>query len=339
MDTVVVNEEWRSAATLSLSMYMISSLGRVKNATTGRISARKPNAGGYYQFSLRSDSGKLTMHYVHRLVAVLFLPRSLGKNVVNHKNHIRNDNRVDNLEWTTQSENVRHANAKSTRAKKVKRIKADGDMDIWPSAVAASTATGLSLSTVKRRLNRKRPANNDFDTWTYVDTEYVPPDDTEEIWKPFTVKSAAIRVSSLGRVELPSGHKTIGKLNAYNYLEVTVAKQKIRVHTLVCAAFLGPRPDGFTSVDHINQDPLDNRLVNLRYATSQQQANNRKTVKPVQQIRSDGTVVATFTTMKEASDVTGVGHSTIVGCCNGRFLTAGGFTWKKDFGLEQLCNE
>jgi len=56
--------------------------------------------------------------YIQRIVAEHFLENNDSKKIqVNHKNKIRNDNRVENLEWVTQSENIKHA--KST--KKVER--------------------------------------------------------------------------------------------------------------------------------------------------------------------------------------------------------------------------
>lgn len=53
--------------------------------------------------------GKSRSFRIHKLVAITYLPRIKGKNCINHKNSIRSDNSIENLEWVTHSENTRHA--------------------------------------------------------------------------------------------------------------------------------------------------------------------------------------------------------------------------------------
>jgi hypothetical protein len=59
--------------------------------------------------TLKSDEGPLRKFYLHRLLALCFLPQIEGKTSINHINGIKTDNRLDNLEWCTHQENMIHA--------------------------------------------------------------------------------------------------------------------------------------------------------------------------------------------------------------------------------------
>lgn len=99
--------------------YAVSNLGRVKSLARpsinssrqvrGVIRKQNPNSHGYSMLKLYHADGTWRGVSVHRMVALAFLgPCPIGKNI-NHKNGDKMDNRVDNLEYTTQSENLRHA--------------------------------------------------------------------------------------------------------------------------------------------------------------------------------------------------------------------------------------
>jgi len=97
--------------------YMISNLGRIKSnyriseagkIVQERIRYTKPGFFGYLSISLIFE-GKTKTCSVHRLVATSFIPNPENLKEINHKNGIKTDNRVDNLEWCTRSHNMQHA--------------------------------------------------------------------------------------------------------------------------------------------------------------------------------------------------------------------------------------
>ena len=94
----------------SASRYEASTEGRIRLKSNSKILKQfgsKAYGHGYVCCRIVFDSGKKTNRLVHRLIALTFL--SNEKEHVNHKNGIKNDNRLINLEWVTPSENLQHA--------------------------------------------------------------------------------------------------------------------------------------------------------------------------------------------------------------------------------------
>ena len=82
--------------------------GRLFNHKTNKFKKWSKGKNGYLQTSLY-DLGKCKKVYQHRVLAIYFINNPKNKPEVNHINGIKNDNRLDNLEWVTNSENSKHA--------------------------------------------------------------------------------------------------------------------------------------------------------------------------------------------------------------------------------------
>lgn len=74
-----------------------------------KILKQQKNKYGYMMIQLFDDNRKSRLLSVHRLIAMAFLPLVEGKNYVNHIDGVKSNNRVDNLEWCTLSENTKHS--------------------------------------------------------------------------------------------------------------------------------------------------------------------------------------------------------------------------------------
>ena len=103
----------------------------------------------------------------------------------------------------------------------------------------------------------------------------VAPRLSNEEWRPVVGYEMTHKVSSLGRVwsiprEASRGGVLAVRPNSHGYPSVRLKRggraRTTKVHVLVAAAFLGPRPSG-AHVRHLNCDKDDKRLANLRYGT------------------------------------------------------------------------
>lgn len=91
--------------------YFVSDVGDVYSYKYGTLKKRNTivNKRTGYVLVVLCKNNKAQTKTVHRLVAQAFINNPDNKPEVNHKNGIRNDNRVENLEWATNSENQLHS--------------------------------------------------------------------------------------------------------------------------------------------------------------------------------------------------------------------------------------
>ena len=97
-------------------LYQVSNTGRVRSLNYNRTGETKvlkqgTNKGGYKRVNLYKD-GKFKIYFVHRLVALVFIPNPNNYPVINHKDENPKNNTVWNLEWCTQEYNINYGNCR-----------------------------------------------------------------------------------------------------------------------------------------------------------------------------------------------------------------------------------
>lgn len=153
--------------------YSVNEEGKVRNDLTNKELSPRIQQG--YKHVTIYVNKKPKSCRVHRLVALAFIPNPENKPYVNHKNGIRSDNNVNNLEWVTPSENTQHAVDtglfKPTREKEVVQYSLNGDkIAIYKSISEAARQTGSLGEKIVMCCQMIRKTHNNFQ-WRYKEDE------------------------------------------------------------------------------------------------------------------------------------------------------------------------
>jgi hypothetical protein len=154
-------EEWKTIT--DYPSYEVSNLGQVRNKTTGAMKKATVRPDNCCVVGLW-DNGVSEVCYIHRLVCEEFLGWS-DKRTVNHKDGNRQNNRLDNLEWATDSENIQHSYDNLPRTKAVhphavaiRQLNLDGTLyATYKSVREATISTGFPMSSIRQALT---PSDN-----------------------------------------------------------------------------------------------------------------------------------------------------------------------------------
>ena len=158
--------------------YMISNLGRVKSLEriiircdnkiqTIKEKILKPSKDykGYYNIILSNTKRK--GFKIHRLVAIAFLPNPNNLPQVNHRNEDKTDNRVENLEWCTNTYNINYGTRTEKTQKPVLQFTLDGEfIRKWDSAKDVERELGFNSSDLSKCCKGKKKSVGGF-KWRY----------------------------------------------------------------------------------------------------------------------------------------------------------------------------
>lgn len=154
-------EKWKSIP--GFPDYQISSNGMVRSFKNGRERILNPwrnKRSGHLQIDFRYPHKRITK-YVHRLIAEAFIPNPDNLPVVRHLNDVPYDNRIENLAWGNQKDNVKDSiNNGTHHTPKPKTISViaikDGNHKKFNSYVEASKELSVYPQNIKKCLEGKR---------------------------------------------------------------------------------------------------------------------------------------------------------------------------------------
>lgn len=160
-------------------------------------------------------------------------------------------------------------------------------------------------------------------------------------WRPIKDYKDRYLVSDTGLVFSKLSDRLLTpKTDRYGYLTVGLSrngKTKYRtIHRLVAIAFI-PNPDDLPTVNHKDENKLNNRVDNLEWATVRENDNygtrnermaNTKKRNPIAQYDSDMTLIRVHSGIKDAQRTTGVNRNSIRDVCRGKRPSAGGYVWR-----------
>ena len=304
-------------------------------------------SSGYHTVGLQIGSKK-KMERIHRLVALYFVTNldPTKCTTVNHKDSNKLNNNYLNLEWVTPQYNATHAVNKISytagHTSCVYQLDIEGNIvNTFDSIVEAAKHTGISQSMISHccggRTNKSTDNNGIEYRWQFVEEsklDKVPIDA-----KPIPDFDNYL-ITNDGKVySLRKGGYLIQNVTPDGYMKVCLKtptrKDNFMVHRLVADAYL-PKDDSRQIVNHKNSNRQDNHVSNLEYVTTRENsihsyktgnsAKFKKAVKMIDPIKK--TVLATFTSIAEASETTKIDKMSISQCCNKRYRLGGGYLWQ-----------
>ncbi len=207
---------------------------------------------------------------IHRLVALTFLPKPDGKDIVNHINSDKLDNKLENLEWVTQKENTAAHGKKIHHPKRVVQYDMDDNMiATFDSLIDAGDAIGFTPSAISKAVLGINSSAGGF-KWKYADATNTINIDLSQGKKIIGFEKYYV---------LPCGNiynsirktyvKPVKNESGYCYVSLcnNGIKKNMYIQRIVAEHLISNNDITKTQVNHKNKVRHDNRIENLEWVT------------------------------------------------------------------------
>lgn len=159
--------------------FLISRDGNVYSKISQRQIAILLNPHGYNRIALTKNT-KTRKFYIHRLVAIAYIPNPENYEFVNHKDSNKHNNTVENLEWCSGSMNMKHNAIARNQGRRVIQYNQETGKEIakFNTVKEASEATGTDKTSIIHCCAKRRAKANGF-VWRYEGKEFVEKENKE----------------------------------------------------------------------------------------------------------------------------------------------------------------
>lgn len=184
------------------SRYLIDSSGRVYSLCKKDYLRPYVDANGYWMFGCQPDVGNRTIIGMHRLLALAFLPypENVDALDVNHKDGIKDNNDLSNLEWASRKRNCEHAYSTGLRTDNIPvsvRNSVTGEVKDFYSLEDCARSMGLDGETVRLRVKsdgkKVFPPHHQFRSKDIAGDWYVPVNITADLLRKGLPKKVVVR--------------------------------------------------------------------------------------------------------------------------------------------------